>query len=147
MREFADPACVVIKHNNPCGAAVGATLVEAFGKAYEGDPLSAFGGILAFNREVDEATALQITEPNRFIECIIAPGYAQAALRVITTRPSWKKSVRLLEDRASRVRRGPGAGLPARRRRPAGAGPRRRRRDDFAQAKVVDEASRQATAS
>lgn len=97
VREFEAPAGVVIKHNNPCGAALGRTLVEAFSRAYEGDPLSAFGGILAFNREVDEATAQQITEPNRFIECIIAPGYSDAAFTLITTRPSWKKSVRLLK--------------------------------------------------
>src|SRR5262249_57061537 len=68
VREFSRPAAVVIKHNNPCGAAVADTLVEAFRKAYEGDPLSAYGGVLGFNREVDEATAQQITEPNRFIE-------------------------------------------------------------------------------
>jgi phosphoribosylaminoimidazolecarboxamide formyltransferase/IMP cyclohydrolase len=96
VREFDEPAAVVIKHNNPCGAATAATLVEAFTRAYEGDPLSAFGGILAFNREIDAATARQITEPNRFIECIIAPGYAQTAFDVLTTRPSWKNSVRLL---------------------------------------------------
>jgi phosphoribosylaminoimidazolecarboxamide formyltransferase/IMP cyclohydrolase len=96
VREFAEPAAVCIKHNNPCGAAVGATLVEAFQKAYEGDPLSAYGGVLAFNREVDEATATQITEPNRFIECAIAPGFSDAAFRLLTTRPTWKKSVRLL---------------------------------------------------
>src|SRR5262249_4391964 len=65
VREFADPAAVVIKHNNPCGAATSSTLVDAFAHAYEGDPVSAFGGILGFNREVDEATAMQITEPNR----------------------------------------------------------------------------------
>jgi phosphoribosylaminoimidazolecarboxamide formyltransferase/IMP cyclohydrolase len=97
VRDFAQPAAVVIKHNNPCGAAVGATLVDAFSKAYEGDPVSAFGGILGFNREVDEATAMQITEPNRFIECIIAPAYSAKAFEIITTRPTWKKSVRLLK--------------------------------------------------
>ena len=96
VREFAEPAAVVIKHNNPCGAAVGATLEEAFKKAHEGDPLSAYGGVLAFNREVDEATAMQVTEPNRFIECVIAPGYSEAAFTLFTTRPTWKKSVRLL---------------------------------------------------
>jgi phosphoribosylaminoimidazolecarboxamide formyltransferase/IMP cyclohydrolase len=96
VREFAGPAAVVIKHNNPCGAAIGATLDEAFRKAYEGDPLSAYGGILGFNREVDEATALQITEPKRFIECIIAPEFSPAAFQTLTTRPSWKKNVRLL---------------------------------------------------
>ncbi len=96
VREFARPAAVVIKHNNPCGAAVGNTLEEAFRKAYEGDPVSAFGGILGFNHEVDDATALQITEPNRFVECIIAPSYSPKAFEVLTTRPSWKKSVRIL---------------------------------------------------
>ncbi|GIW79558.1 MAG: bifunctional purine biosynthesis protein PurH [Gemmatales bacterium] len=97
VREFTEPAAVVIKHNNPCGAAIGSTLEEAFQKAYEGDPLSAFGGILGFNRELDEATARQITEPNRFVECIIAPGYSEAAWQLLTTRPTWKKSVRLLK--------------------------------------------------
>ena len=96
VREFSQPAAVVIKHNNPCGAAVGATLVEAFQKAYDGDPVSAFGGILAFNRTVDAETAQQITEPQRFIECIIAPEFSPEAFTLLTTRPSWKKSVRLL---------------------------------------------------
>jgi phosphoribosylaminoimidazolecarboxamide formyltransferase/IMP cyclohydrolase len=96
VRDFEQPAAVVIKHNNPCGAAVGATLEEAFRKAYEGDPLSAYGGVLGFNREVDEATATQITEPGRFVECVIAPGFSDAAFRLLTTRPTWKKSVRLL---------------------------------------------------
>jgi phosphoribosylaminoimidazolecarboxamide formyltransferase/IMP cyclohydrolase len=96
VREFRGLAAVVIKHNNPCGAATAPSLVEAFTRAYEGDPLSAFGGILGFNGEVDEATAQQITEPNRFIECIIAPGYAPAALHLLTTRPTWKKNVRIL---------------------------------------------------
>jgi phosphoribosylaminoimidazolecarboxamide formyltransferase/IMP cyclohydrolase len=96
VREFDGPAAAVIKHNNPCGAAVSATLVEAFARAYEGDSLSAYGGVIAFNREVDEPTAVVLTEPNRFVECIIAPGFSDAAFQVITTRPSWKKSVRLL---------------------------------------------------
>ncbi len=100
VREFAKPAAVVVKHNNPCGAAVAGSLVDAFNHAYEGDPVSAFGGILGFNREVDEATAMQITEPNRFIECIIAPGYSEAAFKVLTTRPTWKKNVRLLSTGA-----------------------------------------------
>jgi len=98
VREFTTPAAVVIKHNNPCGAASAANLEEAFRKAYEGDPLSAYGGVLGFNRELDEATARQITEPNRFIECVIAPGYSEAAFHLLTTRPSWKKNVRLLRS-------------------------------------------------
>jgi phosphoribosylaminoimidazolecarboxamide formyltransferase/IMP cyclohydrolase len=96
VREFAEPAAVVIKHNNPCGAAIGASLAEAFQKAYEGDPLSAYGGVLAFNRELDAASATQITEPNRFIECIIAPAYSTDAYHLLTTRPTWKKNVRIL---------------------------------------------------
>jgi phosphoribosylaminoimidazolecarboxamide formyltransferase / IMP cyclohydrolase len=100
VREFADPAAVVIKHNNPCGAATSSTLVEAFAHAYEGDPVSAFGGILGFNHEVDEVTAMQITEPNRFIECVIAPTYSKAAFEILTTRPKWKASVRLLKTGA-----------------------------------------------
>ena len=100
VREFDTPAAVVIKHNNPCGASAADALVEAFQKAYEGDPLSAYGGVLGFNREVDEATAEQITEPNRFIECVIAPSYSEAAFRLLTTRPTWKKNVRLLRTGA-----------------------------------------------
>jgi phosphoribosylaminoimidazolecarboxamide formyltransferase/IMP cyclohydrolase len=95
-REFALPAAVVIKHNNPCGCATAATLEEAYRKAFEGDPLSAYGGVLGFNRVIDEATALQVSEPGRFVECIIAPDYDPRALEVLTTRPSWKKNVRLL---------------------------------------------------
>jgi phosphoribosylaminoimidazolecarboxamide formyltransferase/IMP cyclohydrolase len=100
-REFDRPAAVVIKHNNPCGAATANALAEAFRKALEGDPVSAFGGILAFNRELDEATAQQITEPNRFVEAVIAPGYSAEALRLLTTRPKWKDSVRLLRLRGT----------------------------------------------
>jgi len=97
VSEFAEPTAVVVKHNNPCGAAIGSSLEEAFHKAYEGDLLSSYGGILGFNREIDEATAHEITEPNRFVECIIAPGFSEAAIQLLTTRPTWKKSVRLLK--------------------------------------------------
>ena len=138
VREFAEPAAAVIKHNNPCGAAVGATLEEAFRKAYEGDPLSAYGGVLAFNRPVDEATATRVTEPKRFIECVIAPDFTDAAFHVLTTRPSWKNSVRLLATgpltgdagaRATDYRRVDG-GLLVQERDLRGA-------DDFAGVKVV----------
>ena len=96
VREFSAPTAVVLKHNNPCGAASADALVTAFTRAWDGDPLSAFGGILGFNREVDEATAQQITEPGRFVECVIAPSFSDAAFQLLTTRPTWKKSVRLL---------------------------------------------------
>ncbi len=93
-REFADPAAVVVKHNNPCGAATAPTLADAFTKAWAGDPLSAFGGILAFNRPVDAATASALTTGERFVECVIAPDYDPAAL---TTLKGWKKNVRLIK--------------------------------------------------
>jgi phosphoribosylaminoimidazolecarboxamide formyltransferase / IMP cyclohydrolase len=96
VREFDEPAAAVIKHNNPCGCAVGTTLEEAFRKAHDGDPLSAFGGVIAFNRTVDAPTATQLTEPNRFVECVIAPDFNGEAFEILTTRPKWKNSVRLL---------------------------------------------------
>jgi phosphoribosylaminoimidazolecarboxamide formyltransferase / IMP cyclohydrolase len=96
VREFSEPAAVVIKHNNPCGCAIGETLREAFDKAYAGDPVSAFGSIISFNRPVDAETAELMCEPNRFIEAIIAPGFDPAALELLTTKPKWKKNVRLL---------------------------------------------------
>jgi phosphoribosylaminoimidazolecarboxamide formyltransferase/IMP cyclohydrolase len=64
--------------------------------AYAADPLSAYGGVIACNREVDSATATLITEPGRFVECIIAPEFSEEAFEILTTRPSWKKNVRLL---------------------------------------------------
>lgn len=98
VAEFERPACVVIKHNNPCGAAVGAHLAEAFDRAYDGDPLSAFGGILGFNRVVDVVTAERITDPrlSRFIECIIAPGFDEEAVAILSQRPKWGKNLRLV---------------------------------------------------
>jgi phosphoribosylaminoimidazolecarboxamide formyltransferase / IMP cyclohydrolase len=96
VREFERPAAVVIKHNNPCGAAEADCLADAFAAAYAGDPLSSFGGVLAFNRPIDAATATIITEPERFIECMVAPSYDHEAFTILTTRPRWKKSVRLL---------------------------------------------------
>jgi len=97
VREFDQPAAVVVKHNNPCGAAFASNLADAFQKAFEGDPTSAFGGILAFNRTLDEATALKLAEPNRFVECIIAPDFDLKAFEILTTRPTWKKNVRILK--------------------------------------------------
>ena len=93
VREFTSPAAVVVKHNNPCGAAMASTLAEAFSLAWDGDPLSAFGGILAFNQNVDDATANAIMTGERFVECIIAPEYSEGALALLK---GWKKNVRLL---------------------------------------------------
>jgi phosphoribosylaminoimidazolecarboxamide formyltransferase/IMP cyclohydrolase len=95
-REFAAPTCIVVKHNNPCGAASAAKLADAFQLAWASDPLSAFGGIIAFNRKVDADTASAIMDPKakRFIECIIAPDYEPYALEGLT---KWKENVRLLK--------------------------------------------------
>jgi phosphoribosylaminoimidazolecarboxamide formyltransferase/IMP cyclohydrolase len=94
-REFAAPACVVVKHNNPCGAATSAKLADAFLRAWDGDPLSAFGGIIAFNKPVDADTASAIMDPKakRFVECIVAPEYEPSALEGLR---KWKENVRLL---------------------------------------------------
>ncbi len=96
VMEFASPAAVVIKHNNPCGAAVAGSLVEAWKKAHAGDPVSAFGGIVAFNRVVDEPTAEAVARPDQFVECIIAPGYAPEALKKLKEGTKWGKNCRLL---------------------------------------------------
>ena len=96
IRLFSGPAATILKHNNPCGAAEAETLAEAFELAYEGDPVSAFGGIVGVNRMVDEATAERLCVPGRFIEAIIAPSFEPGALKLLTTRPTWKNSVRLL---------------------------------------------------
>jgi phosphoribosylaminoimidazolecarboxamide formyltransferase/IMP cyclohydrolase len=96
VRSLDGPAAAVIKHNNPCGAAVGADLAEAARKALDGDPLSAFGGVLAFNRVVDPATAELLATPGLFIEAIVAGDFEPAALQILTTRPKWKANVRLM---------------------------------------------------
>jgi phosphoribosylaminoimidazolecarboxamide formyltransferase/IMP cyclohydrolase len=88
VREFAEPGAAVIKHTNPCGCAIGATLGEAFDLAYAGDPVAAFGGIVALNREVDEETAGRIVSGKRFLEVVIAPGYLEAGLAMLKER--WK---------------------------------------------------------
>ena len=96
IRLFSEPAATILKHNNPCGAAEAETLAEAFELAYEGDPVSAFGGIVGVNRKVDIATAERLCVPGRFIEAIIAPSFEPDALKLLTTRPTWKNNVRLL---------------------------------------------------
>lgn len=96
VRAFDQPAAVVIKHNNPCGAAVGQSLADAAKRALDGDPQSAFGGVIGFNREVDAATAELLSTPGLFIEAIVAPDFQPAALQILTTKPKWKGNVRLM---------------------------------------------------
>ncbi|MFZ0634553.1 MAG: bifunctional phosphoribosylaminoimidazolecarboxamide formyltransferase/IMP cyclohydrolase [Candidatus Acidiferrales bacterium] len=90
-REFKRPGVAIIKHNNPCGAAEQENLVDAYVKALACDPVSAFGSVIAFNRPVDAATAEEAGK--LFVECIVAPGYAAAALEKFSA----KKNLRLLE--------------------------------------------------
>jgi phosphoribosylaminoimidazolecarboxamide formyltransferase/IMP cyclohydrolase len=97
VREIDRPAVAIIKHNNPCGAAVGKTLHEAFLAAWAGDPVSAFGSVIAVNRPIDEQTAVAMSEPGRFVEVILAPSFEPAAFETLTTVPTWRKNVRLLE--------------------------------------------------
>ncbi|HAV42614.1 TPA: bifunctional phosphoribosylaminoimidazolecarboxamide formyltransferase/inosine monophosphate cyclohydrolase [bacterium] len=102
VREFEEPAVVIIKHNNPCGVGLGKNLKEAFLLAYECDPVSAFGGVIGLNRVVDEAVAIEIAKG--FVEAIIAPGFDESALQIF----SEKKNLRLLElpDYTRGIRRG-----------------------------------------
>jgi len=84
--EFEAPAVVIVKHNNPCGVAIGETLEEAFTEARRTDPVSAFGGIVASNREIDAAAASAIA--SLFLECVIAPGYSSAAREALAAKPN-----------------------------------------------------------
>lgn len=91
VRSFQDSACVIVKHANPCGVALGDTPLHAYEKAFKTDPTSAFGGIIAFNRPVDKAAAEAISK--QFVEVLLAPGYSSEALAVFAA----KKNVRVLE--------------------------------------------------
>jgi phosphoribosylaminoimidazolecarboxamide formyltransferase/IMP cyclohydrolase len=92
VKEFDEPACVIVKHANPCGVAIGDDILAAYEGAYKTDPTSAFGGIIAFNRELDAATAEAIVS-RQFVEVIIAPSVSEAAAKVVAT----KANLRLLE--------------------------------------------------
>jgi AICAR transformylase/IMP cyclohydrolase PurH len=95
VKEFTDqPAACIVKHATPCGVAVGGDVAEAFVKAYDSDPIAAFGGIVAVNRPIDLAAAQRIADGQKFLEVIVAPGYASDALELLKQR--WK-NVRLLE--------------------------------------------------
>ncbi len=91
VEEFDGPAAVIVKHNNPCGTAEQATLAEAYRQALKCDPVSAFGGVLAFNRKVDAETAAEVAK--LFVECVVAPGYDPGAREAL----AGKKNLRLME--------------------------------------------------
>ncbi len=90
-QEFTEPACAIIKHTNPCGTATGANLLEAYRKALEADPVSAFGGVIGFNRPVDGATAEEVAK--LFVEAVAAPAFDEAARSAFAA----KKNLRLVE--------------------------------------------------
>ncbi len=92
VKEFDEAACVIVKHANPCGVAIGDNILAAYESAYKTDPTSAFGGIIAFNRELDADTAEAIVS-RQFVEVIIAPSISDAAAQIIAAKPN----VRLLE--------------------------------------------------
>jgi phosphoribosylaminoimidazolecarboxamide formyltransferase / IMP cyclohydrolase len=92
VKQFVEPACVIVKHANPCGVAIAGTLREAYERAYATDPTSAFGGIIAFNGVLDAATAAAILE-RQFVEVIIAPGIDEAAMPVLAAR----QNIRVLD--------------------------------------------------
>ncbi len=92
VKEFQQPACVIVKHANPCGVAISSDIFNAYDMAHQTDPTSAFGGIIAFNRELDENTAKTIVE-RQFVEVIIAPGLSDHAKAVVSEKPN----IRVLE--------------------------------------------------
>ena len=92
VKTFSEPACVIVKHANPCGIALGNSIQEAYEKAFASDETSAFGGIIAFNQSLDERTASKIIE-NQFVEVIIAPGIKEEAQQALST----KENIRILD--------------------------------------------------
>ena len=97
VKTFEEPACVIVKHANPCGAAIGASPLEAYDRAFATDPTSAFGGIVAFNRALDAATAEKVSKP--FVEVVLAPQIDAEAQKVFAAKPN----VRVLSVRLARA--------------------------------------------
>jgi phosphoribosylaminoimidazolecarboxamide formyltransferase/IMP cyclohydrolase len=96
-REFELPACVIVKHANPCGVAVSGSIEQAYERALAADPVSAYGGVVVLNRPVSEALGERLAE--QFVEVLFAPGYDEAALARLREKPG----VRILEDRERRL--------------------------------------------
>ncbi|MGB0097249.1 MAG: bifunctional phosphoribosylaminoimidazolecarboxamide formyltransferase/IMP cyclohydrolase [Solirubrobacteraceae bacterium] len=97
LAEFQIPACVIIKHNNPCGVAVGTTPLEAYLRAFACDPMSAFGGVICLNRQVDRPLAEALID--QFVEVLFARGYTHEALDILASKPN----TRILDDRERRT--------------------------------------------
>ncbi len=97
VREFKRPSAVIVKHNNPCGAASADTIVEAFRRALAGDTVSSYGGILALNTACDSATADAVAAKENFFEAIIAPAFHGDSLKILREKPRWGKNLRIFE--------------------------------------------------
>jgi phosphoribosylaminoimidazolecarboxamide formyltransferase/IMP cyclohydrolase len=97
LGEFQIPTCVIVKHNNPCGVAIGSTALDAYQRAFACDPMSAFGGVICINRPVDRELAEALVQ--QFVEVLFAPGYDEEALEVLQSKPN----MRILEDRERRT--------------------------------------------
>ncbi len=97
LSEFQIPACVIVKHNNPCGVAVGSSPIEAYQRALAGDPMSAFGGVVCMNRPVDVELARLLSE--QFMEVLFARGYEAGAAEILSAKPN----TRILDDREQRA--------------------------------------------
>ncbi|MBI4244384.1 MAG: bifunctional phosphoribosylaminoimidazolecarboxamide formyltransferase/IMP cyclohydrolase [Planctomycetes bacterium] len=97
VRDLSEPACCIVKHTNPCGAAIANTVNEAFCFARDCDRKSSYGGIVAFNRFVDKSTAESMIEKGNFFEAILAPYFDDEALQILTTSKRWSENLRLLE--------------------------------------------------
>jgi phosphoribosylaminoimidazolecarboxamide formyltransferase/IMP cyclohydrolase len=88
VREFAEPCCVIVKHTNPCGTCVDADITTAYRRAQAADPISAYGGVMAFNRRVPASVVEAISENKQFVEVMIAPDYEPAALELLAAKPN-----------------------------------------------------------
>ena len=97
VADFSEPACVIVKHGNPCGAALGESGLVAYERALATDPLSAFGGVIAFNRPVDVATAELLSQ--QFVEVLFAPSYEDGAIEILSRKPG----IRILENNERRT--------------------------------------------
>jgi len=90
VRELTDPSCVIVKHTNPCGAATDSDIAMAYHKAWQGDPLSAFGGIIAVNRTITVAVIEEIFANKQFVEVLVAPDFEPAALELLSQKPNMR---------------------------------------------------------
>jgi phosphoribosylaminoimidazolecarboxamide formyltransferase/IMP cyclohydrolase len=109
VAEFQDPACVIVKHTNPCGVAIAGDMLDAYKKAHDSDPVSAFGGVMAFNRTVPASVVQEIFDREQFVEVMIAPDYEPDALELLATKENLRvlqtDGIRRPQDREMELRK------------------------------------------